>query len=252
MGTERKGKGVGDQLSAPTYGERLADKIRLWGLAGIDETLLATALTHPSYDVGDKGNNQRLEFLGDAVLGMALADYLYQTYPSFHEGELTRARAMLAKEASLVKVAQELGLGEVLLLGRGEEKDGGRYRSSSLADAMEALLAAVYLHFGYERARAFVVQHFGALVEENSEVAVTDYKTMLQEYAQGIGSENVSYRILDEVGPPHQKTFTAGVYYRRELWGKGCGRTKKEAEKAAAKTAYLAMTAVPRGDHGQS
>lgn len=233
------------------YRDALAKKAQAWGLAGIDATLLKMAMAHPSYDPEGKFNNQRLEFLGDAVLGVALADHLFRTYPAFHEGELTRARAQLANESTLVTVAKALGLGEVLLLGRGEEKDGGRGRASSLADATEALIAAIYLDLGFDRAKAFVVEHFASLMADGDDAVVTDYKTMLQEYAQGLGSDNVTYGILQETGPPHQKTFRAGVYYKGELWGEGSGKTKKEAEKVAAKTAYLAMTA-RFGDHGQS
>ena len=215
-------------------------KISEWGLEGINEDLLMTAIMHPSYDTVGKRNNQRLEFLGDAVLGLVLAENLFIAHPQCHEGELTRLRALLAQEATLAAVAKQIGLGDILLLGKGEANDGGRNRPSTLADAMEALIAAVYLSFGLEKAAEFVLKYFGGLEAKiaTTETKVTDYKTSLQEYAQSLGFENVTYEILNEEGPPHLRTFTAAVYYRGEIIGKGSGKSKKEAEKNAAKIGY--------------
>lgn len=227
-------------------------KIEEWDLIGIDEELLITALMHPSYDTEGKRNNQRLEFLGDAVLGLVLADELFQNHPDCHEGELTRFRALLAQEATLAKVAREIGLGDILLLGKGEVNDGGRNRSSTLADAMEALIAAVYLSFGLKKASSFVLTHFGVLYQriESAEDDVTDYKTALQEYAQSLGFENVSYKILKEEGPPHQRIFTAVVYYAGEIIGEGAGKSKKEAEKSAAKIGYQKLKGLGNQKNG--
>ena len=235
---------------ADGYSQRLDAKIEEWEIAGIDRELLLTALMHPSYDGEGKRNNQRLEFLGDAVLGVVIADYLYDEYPAYHEGELTRTRALLAKEATLAAVARKIGLPQVVLLGRGEEKDGGRDRASTLADAMEALIAAIYLHFGFERAAEFVRRHFAALEKGENEESVVDHKTLLQEYVQSRGADNVSYRTLAEEGPPHRRIFTSGVYYKKQLLARGYGKTKKEAEKDAARAGYLQLTGGQDGDHG--
>lgn len=220
--------------------ESIKKKIEEWDLTGIDEELLLTALMHPSYDTAGKRNNQRLEFLGDAVLGLVLAEELYSNYPRCHEGELTRLRALLAQEATLANVAREIGLGDILLLGKGEANDGGRRRSSTLADAMESLIAAVYLSFGLKKAVDFVWRYFGVPEKriEAAEAEVTDYKTAIQEYAQSLGFENVTYKIIKEEGPPHLRIFTAAVYYHGNSIGEGHGKSKKEAEKNAAAEGY--------------
>ena len=223
--------------------DKYREKIHGWELEGIDETLFETALMHPSYDNSKKRSNQRLEFLGDAVLGLILAEHLFEKFPHCNEGEMTRMRANLAQESTLAQVATEIGLGSILFLGKGEEKDGGRTRPSTLADALEAVIASIYLSFGLEKATKFVLKYFGALEDRlaAAEREIMDYKTALQEYAQSLGSGNVHYRILAENGPPHQRVFSAGVYYCSRLWGEGTGRSKKEAEKAAAEVAYKAM-----------
>lgn len=223
--------------------EYIRKKVKEWGIEGVDEDILITALMHPSYDTAGKRNNQRLEFLGDAVLGLVLANYLYNKYPQKHEGDLTRLRAFLAQEATLARVAGDLGLGEILLLGKGEVSDGGRKRPSTLADAMEAVIASVYLSFGLDKAGEFILRYFGGLEEAipGDEQSILDYKTILQEYAQGLGGENVTYSILAEDGPPHVRTFTAGVFYQGRLLGKGRGRSKKDAEKSAAKEGFTAL-----------
>ncbi len=222
------------------YQEILEEKIKAWHIEGVQLELLKTALMHPSYDMEGKRNNQRLEFLGDAVLGLIVGEYLFTEYAGWHEGELTRNRALLAKEETLAKVAKKIGLDTVLLLGKGEEKDGGRNRPSTLADAMEAVIAAVYLSFGLGRAERFVLSYFGGIEkpQDDQEEVISDYKTELQEYVQKYKTENVTYAILTEVGPPHQRTFTAGVYLFGKLIGEGTGKSKKEAEKAAARMGY--------------
>lgn len=218
------------------YQELLDRKIKEWGIEGVHPELIRTALMHPSYDMDGKRNNQRLEFLGDAVLGLIIGEYLFTEYPQWQEGDLTRNRAYLAKEPTLAKVAKNIGVDSVLLLGKGEEKDGGRNRPSTLADAMEALIAAIYLSFGLGRAESFVLRYFGGIEKprDDQEEVICDYKTELQEYVQKFRMENVSYRILSEDGPPHLRIFTAGVYHCGRLIGTGQGKTKKAAEKAAA------------------
>lgn len=222
------------------YRETLNQKIKEWNIDGIQLELLKTALMHPSYDMEGKRNNQRLEFLGDAVLGLIIGEYLFSEYPDWHEGELTRNRALLAKEETLAKVAKKIGVDEVLLLGKGEEKDGGRNRPSTLADAMESVIAAIFLSFGLGRAERFVLSYFGGIEkpQDDQEEVISDYKTELQEYVQKYKTENVSYAILTESGPPHQRVFTAGVYLFGKLIGEGTGKSKKEAEKVAARMGY--------------
>lgn len=230
-------------------------KIIDWELEGIDESLFETALVHPSYDGDRNRSNQRLEFLGDAVLGLILAKHLYEKNPGCNEGDLTRMRANLAQEATLAQVAREIGVGEILFLGKGEEKEGGRMRPSTLADALEAIIASIYLSFGIEKATYFVLKNFGAF-EDRLDVAakrIADYKTALQEYTQSFGGETVHYEVLSEEGPPHQRVFSSGVYYCGELWGTGKGHSKKEAEKAAAEVAYHAMKErFSEKDHGKA
>ena len=215
----------------------IRQKLKEWGIEDIRFDLLETALMHPSYDAEGKRNNQRLEFLGDAVLGLILGEYLFSEYPKWQEGDLTQNRSYLAKEPTLTRVAKEIGLNEVLLLGKGEEKDGGRERPSTLADAMEALIAAIYLSFGLERAEKFVLRYFAGLEKprDDQEEVICDYKTELQEYAQRFHTENVRYEIIGESGPPHLRVFTAVVFYGDDVIDKGSGKTKKAAEKAAAK-----------------
>jgi len=199
--------------------------------------LLRTALTHPSYlfENPQEGaqNNQRLEFLGDAVLDFIVGEYLYLNYPDRPEGELTKMRAAVVNEATLARVAQNIGLGEELLLGKGELVTGGRERPSILADAWEAVIGAIYLQYGLEEARRVVIEHLKSEIEEVARGNYGDYKTVLQEWAQKDDHE-VVYRILAEEGPDHNKRFTAGVFIDGQLTGQGIGRTKKEAEQRAA------------------
>ncbi|HWQ89417.1 MAG TPA: ribonuclease III [Desulfitobacteriaceae bacterium] len=216
-------------------GFRLAERLEL---GGVPNELLTVALTHPSYlfenpQIG-RENNQRLEFLGDAVLDFIVAEYLYLSYPDRPEGELTKMRASVVNETTLARIAQEIELGNELLLGRGEQVSGGRERPSILADAWEAVMGAIYLQYGLEAVRRVVLDLLKPVIEEVARGNYGDYKTMLQEKAQRQESE-VNYRILLEEGPDHSKLFTAGVFLDGKLRAKGCGRTKKEAEQLAAK-----------------
>ena len=211
------------------------------GYAFRDEKLMENSLTHSSY-ANERGksrafSNERLEFLGDSVLGFVTAEYLFEKYPSRPEGEMTRIRAELVCEQSLAATAEALELGSVLLLGKGEEQNGGRTRKSILADAVEALLAAIYLDGGIVPARAFVLDHI--LAEKPTEL--TDYKTALQELVQSTGGVSPQYKIIDEYGPDHAKTFVARVEIVGEPAGEGSGRTKKEAEQSAAKAAMESL-----------
>ena len=194
-----------------------------------DEELLRRALTHPSMGRED---NQRLEFLGDAVLQYLMSDRLYRKHPADREGSLTHMRALLVCEAALSPIARKLGIGEALLMDRGEELTGGRDKPSVLCDAMEAVLAAVYLDGGMEAARAVVERCW----PEEGEVSrpMQDSKGQLQELLQKNGGETPVYRITGTSGPPHAPVFEARVYRGETELGTGRGKTKKQAEQAAA------------------
>lgn len=205
-----------------------------------DVSLLEHALTHSSYanehHLGSISSNERLEFLGDSVLGMIVADHLYRTFPDLPEGDLTRIRANLVCENSLVLVAKALNLGHYLKLGKGENACGGRNRPSILADAVEAVLAAVFLDGGLEYDRK-IIQHFILNHMDQVNQASRDHKTYLQELVQRKSGQVLTYRLAGESGPDHSKTFTMQVLLNGLSIGQGSGRSKKEAEQAAANAA---------------
>ncbi|MDO4816217.1 MAG: ribonuclease III [Bacillota bacterium] len=210
-----------------------------------DISLLKNALTHSSYanENRDEGmsSNERLEFLGDSVLGFATAKYLYAVNPALPEGKMTRLRAELVCEQSLYGVAADLNLGEYLRMGRGEERNGGRKRVSILADAVEAVIAAMYLDGGFEPAERFIKANI--LNPESIEAHHSvDYKTELQELVQQKSGQVLTYIPAGESGPDHDKTFAARVSLNGEVIGEGQGRTKKEAEQAAACEALKKLT----------
>ena len=207
-----------------------------------DRRLLEAALYHSSYANEHRGSgiqsNERLEFLGDSVLGMVTADYLYRKHPHLPEGDLTRIRAALVCEESLHEVAQSLELGSYLKLGRGEESGGGRRRPSILADATESVFAAVYLDGGVEEARRII--HRVLLDREREEVVEErrrDFKTELQELVQRTPGHVITYHLVQESGPDHCRVFTMEVRVDGEAVGRGEGRSKKSAEQAAARSA---------------
>lgn len=205
-----------------------------------NKDLLTNALTHSSYANENRGegvySNERLEYLGDAVLELISARYIYDIRPAMPEGKMTRLRSELVCEQSLYIVAKELELGKYLRMGRGEGKNGGRERPSILADATEALLAAMYLDGGFDVADAFV-RRMLLNPESIKRVSAEDYKTELQELIQRTPNSHVSYELIGETGPDHDKTFAFRVCLNGEQIGEGKGRTKKEAEQAAAREA---------------
>ena len=208
-----------------------------------NQKLLENALTHSSCANESRGrlsSNERLEFLGDSILGMVVADHLYRNHPDLPEGELTRTRAALVCEESLVEVAQELGLGEYLRLGKGEESGGGRQRPSIRADAVEAVLAAVYLDGGIGSARK-IIQKYILSREVAGLTKPHDYKTALQELVQRESGQVLRYRLTGEEGPDHNKRFFVAVELNGNCVGSGTGRSKKEAEQMAAKAAIEAL-----------
>ena len=205
-----------------------------------DTGLLTSALTHSSYANENKKSgsvsNERLEFLGDSVLGMTVATLIYEGRPKMPEGQMTKLRAELVCEKSLSALAAALGLGDCLLLGRGEEKGGGRERPSILADAFEAILAAMYLDGGFVPVRRLITEHF-ALDTERMQIENSDYKTALQEIVQEKNGQVLSYHVTNESGPDHLKSFDVEVSLNGVRIGQGTGRSKKEAEQEAAKSA---------------
>lgn len=210
--------------------------------------LLREALRHSSYANEHRGgeavSNERLEFLGDSVLGFVTAEFLFARHPDAPEGELTRLRARLVCEESLYEVAQRIGLGRYLYLGHGEETGGGRERPSILADATEAVIAAVYLDGGIEAASELIHR---ALLDNAVELRTVerrrDYKTALQELVQRTPNQTLRYRLADETGPDHDKTFTITVLLNDAVLGTGSGHSKKEAEQMAARDALARLEA---------
>ena len=199
--------------------------------------LLRRALTHPSMGAED---NQRLEFLGDAVLQYLMSDILYASHPKHREGQLTHLRALLVCEAALSQVARSLHVGQALIMDKGEDLTGGRDKPSVLCDAMEAILAAVYLDGGLEAARQIILRCWPK--PEDVHRPMQDSKGALQEHLQKDGGDAPTYQILSQDGPPHDRTFEAAVYrYGVEL-ARGSGRTKKQAEQAAALSALKKLT----------
>lgn len=213
------------------------------GIASLDPGLIKQALTHSSLP-GEEGHdshlasNQRLEFLGDAALGLAVASHLYRQHPDWSEGRLTRLKAVAVSEATLGRVARTIGLGEYLLLSPGEEQSGGRDRTSILADAVEALIGAVFLDQGLVRARRLVLRLLkDELAAIEREARDRDYKTILQELTQDETKTAPVYRVVEETGPDHDKRFVVEALLGDDILGAGAGRSKKQAEQAAARQA---------------
>lgn len=206
-----------------------------------DKNLLIQAFTHSSY-VNEHRNaeykdNERLEFLGDAVLELAVSQYLYSTYKTMPEGDLTRLRAAIVCEPSLDRFAKELDFGKYLLLGRGEAQSGGRERPAILADAFEAFLGALYLDQGFEKVIEFLGSFVFPKIKTGTFSEGSDYKTQLQEIVQQDKNQTVTYEVMDETGPSHDKKFHVRVLINGNTYGEGVGRSKKEAEQRAAKVA---------------
>ena len=206
--------------------------------------LLKNALIHSSYANENRGNihsNERLEFLGDSVLSIIVSEHIYNRFPNMPEGELTRLRASLVCEKSLCAFSRELGIGDYLKLGKGEDKNGGRERDSILADAFEAVLAAIYLDGGMEAAKKHIMNTVLHDIKHHDDDTFKDYKTTLQEIIQRNPEESVTYFLIDESGPDHDKRFTVEVHLNSNVIGTGTGKNKKQAEQMAAKQALHLM-----------
>jgi ribonuclease III len=235
---------TGDIEAIRAVAERLGHAFR-------EPALLEEALTHRSYQnehPGDRAHNERLEFLGDAVLGMIVAEALMRLAPEASEGQLTQRRAALVNEESLAKMAAALDLGVALRLGRGEEKNNGREKTSILADAVEALVGAVFLDAGFDGARTVVHGLLGGALDDVAGGAIRpDAKTELQELLQADGGGTPSYHVVGTSGPEHSKVFEVEIAVGEEVIARGRGRSKKEAEKDAAQRALRGMGT---GDEG--
>jgi ribonuclease-3 len=212
-----------------------------------DRGLLEHALTHKSRAAEDASggvaDNESLEFLGDAVLGLVVADVLFHQYPDYDEGQKSKIKAAVVSTQSLARHAEQLRLGEHLILGRGEEKTGGRFKQALLADGYEALIAALYLDGGLEAAETFLRRELkDALDEGSAQTFVRDHKSALQERLQALGRPLPEYRVSGEAGPDHRKTFSVEVIVNGEVLGAATGRAKKEAEQEAARLALARLS----------
>ena len=210
------------------------------GVVFEEKRLMETALTHSSYANQHKNMayNEKLEFLGDAVLQLAITEYIFKSFPEKSEGELTKLRALIVCEASLYNVAVNWNLGKHIRMSKGEEITGGRERAALLADGVEAVIAAVYLDQGMDAAKEFVVRNFLDIIDmANKNEIVLDYKTSLQEILQENGEIEIKYELIRYEGPPHRRKFYSKVVIDDIIMGKGEGYSKKESEQLAAKDA---------------
>lgn len=212
-------------------------------LEDVDRGLIDAALTHPSYGVENPGveDYERLEFLGDAVLDLVMASYLYRHYPDEDEGTLTLKRSGLVQEAALAKAALDFGVHKVLRLGKGEEASGGAQRPSNLANALEALMGAVYLSLGYQKAETFILRVSKDNLKAMKAGLYGDYKTRLQELVQKDPAASLIYRIPEEKGPAHNRSFKAEVLINGKCLGSAWGKSKRDAQRQAALEALVAL-----------
>jgi ribonuclease-3 len=225
--------------------QELKELAKSLGVEFRDISLLQQALTHTSFANESKGDivhNERLEFLGDAVLELASSTYLYAHFPEMPEGQLTKTRASIVCSATLAKLAAGLHLGDYLLLGHGEEMGGGRTRQTNLEDTFESVIGAVYLDRGWDVAKDYVMRQLAPEFEKASRGAILkDYKTILQERVYQKEGQSVAYELVEEIGPDHDKSFTFQVRITGKVMGQGTGHSKKEAEQQAAREALARL-----------
>lgn len=217
------------------------------GIKFNSDELIKVALTHSSYakQFKDGPYNERLEFLGDSVLQLCITEYLFVNYKNKSEGQLTKLRSLIVCENSLYEVAQKLGLSRFIRMSRGEELTGGRERTSIQADAVEAVIAAIYLDRGVEEANKFILREFSNIINKAiKNKIILDFKTKLQEHLQINGEVNINYELIKFEGPPHHRKFFVNVFVADKEMGKGEGFSKKEAEQNAAKEALLKMEVI--------
>ena len=223
----------------------MADQNDLQKILGVpfqQQELLTQALTHSSYANENPGtapaSNERLEFLGDAILGLIVAENLFRDFPAMSEGEMTRLRSILVKQETLARVAESIELGDYLYLGKGEESSGGREKPANLARVLEALIAAVYLDHGFAVTEQFVLEILDAeLLKTLYEGTIIDYKSQLQEFLQAKAQQTPVYNLIETSGPDHDKKFTVEVKQGNDVLATGIGRSKKKAETEAARIA---------------
>ena len=235
--------------------ERVAALEAMLQLTFSDHVIALSALTHKSYcnEHRDEpcADNERLEFLGDAVVDLAVSHRLMERFPVASEGELSKLRASIVNEEGLARIARQMALGELLLLGRGEELTGGREKSSVLADGLEAVLGAVYMSSGMDQVMPIVDRLFAESFEGVAQGRIgQDYKTQLQEEVQNRLRLSPRYKVISEKGPDHEKIFEIEVSIGSEIYARSCGRSKKEAEQAAAKETLVMLAAKPLGAPG--
>jgi len=222
--------------SLPVLEDRLGYRFRT--LEKLEEATIHKSFTNEFRKGGVRRDNERLEFLGDTVLGLLIAEYLMQVYPDAPEGILSKLKGRIVSEPTLAQVARNIGLGSYLLIGRGEEITQGREKNSILSDALEAVIAAIYQDGGLDAARDFVLREFREVIEGATRTdSIADYKTELQEYCQRELETLPKYKITNQTGPDHQKTFDVAALIKDSVWGEGRGHSKKEAEQMAAKAA---------------
>lgn len=226
-----------------TNNKRIEEFEKIIGYSFRNKSLISEALTHSSYANEHRlnyiSNNERLEFLGDAVLEISISEYLYNRYPDEPEGYLTKMRASIVCEPTLALCSKDIRLGEFLLLGKGEELTGGRERKSITSDAFEAVIGAIYLDGGFANAKEFIDKFILADIKDKQ--LFYDSKTILQEIVQAKGDKNLVYKLVGENGPDHNKQFEVNAMLGDEIVGKGIGRTKKAAEQEAAYNAIMTI-----------
>ena len=234
---------MGEQTDDTLPSPPLCDLESLVGYSFKDQALLLQALTHRSFVNEREGenfrNNESLEFLGDSVLGFLISSRIFQLYPEMTEGELSKIKAFLVSAANLVRLAEDLRLGDFIRLSRGEEKTGGRTKRAIIVDTYEAVIGALYLDGGVEAASAFVWRQIGGFLErlDLKQLTYGDFKSALQEQLHNLGRPEPVYRVVNEIGPDHRKTFVVQVVINDEVIAESSGRTKKEAQQAAASLA---------------
>ncbi len=244
----------GDTLPPPPS---LRDLEELLRYSFRNQALLLQALTHRSFVNEHEGeklrNNESLEFLGDAVLGFLISSRIFQHCPELTEGELSKIKAYLVSAANLIRLAEGIRLGDFVLLSRGEEKTGGRTKRAIIVDAYEAIIGAIYLDGGVEAASAFVGRQIETFLEGMNLKQLTygDFKSALQEQLHNLGRPEPVYRVVDEIGPDHRKTFVVQVLIHGEVVAESSGKTKKEAQQSAARLALEALSRHSTVDSGQ-
>ena len=234
-----------ENIRSESRKQELKELAKSLGVEFRDISLLQQALTHTSFANESKGDivhNERLEFLGDAVLELASSTYLYAHFPEMPEGQLTKTRASIVCSATLAKLAAGLHLGDYLLLGHGEEMGGGRTRQTNLEDTFESVISAVCLDRGWDVAKDYVMRQLAPEFEKASRGAILkDYKTILQERVYQKEGQSVAYELVEEIGPDHDKSFTFQVRITGKVMGQGTGHSKKEAEQQAAREALARL-----------